>query len=91
MAEFTYGYMWFMRTVENPCNCLTIAGLGPVYKNWQDIVFDMEDSLERMNVDYHVNLECHPEALHVNNGEMVYATFQNNYGSYIVKLVAIFE
>jgi hypothetical protein len=91
MSTFTYGYMWFMRSMESPCNCLAVSGLGTVYKKWDDLVFDMEDSLKRMQVRYHVNQDCTPEALHTHHGEMVYATYQNNYGSYIVKLVIIFD
>lgn len=91
MTNYTHGYMWFNKCMESPCNCLALSGFGIVHKYWPDLVYEMNQSLKKMEVSYEINPECTPQAVHENNGEMIYATYQNNYGSYIVKLVLIFE
>jgi len=86
-----YGYMWYNRCDDDPCKCLALTGVPSVYKHWYDVVEHMNDSLKRAEVEYEINKDCNPESIHTNNGEMVYATYENNYGRYIVKVVFIFE
>ena len=84
-----YGYVWFNISPHTPHTCLT--AFQTVYSSWFELVEDMMSSLKHAEVTYKLNQDCTPAAVRDNNGEMIFATYSNNYGSYIVKIVTIFD